>query len=515
MVKLKQLRPRCFFDISIDGKNAGRVIFELFNEKCPKTCENFKALCTGEKGIGQLTGKPLHYKNVSFHRIINNFMIQSGDFSQNNGKGGESIFGGTFKDESFDFKHERPFLLSMANRGPNTNGSQFFITLVPTPHLDGVHVVFGHVIAGQDVVMKIAQQSVDKQSRPIVPVCISNCGELVPQIKPKEKTLSVDKQSHKKRRKHSDESDTSGDSDKKDKKQTTNPVEKNPDNTEIEQNENSISLFNPKYSVRIDPEEIPEIPQNRFLHRGIRQSPSILDDAITNKEKEDSNKNRSQSSNYRNDRSYGRRIIYTSSGRKIKGRGSIRYRTPSPDDNGRYSRKSSRQWRRSETPPYWRAEQAKLRPWKQIMSAKNNSKEQRHSNDNSRRRSSRSRSYERRDRRHHHYHHHENRNDDDNNRSHRKHRSSDHHHHHHRSRSSSPAKYRDRKIDENSIQKRKFREFPSPRSSYSPEKRNSISKHKPSRKSSKEKENRHDPQSESNNNNTHRRIIDDNKRKDD
>ncbi|KAH7640787.1 peptidyl-prolyl cis-trans isomerase g isoform x1 [Dermatophagoides farinae] len=469
MVKLKQLRPRCFFDISIDGKNAGRVIFELFNEKCPKTCENFKALCTGEKGIGQLTGKPLHYKNVSFHRIINNFMIQSGDFSQNNGKGGESIFGGTFKDESFDFKHERPFLLSMANRGPNTNGSQFFITLVPTPHLDGVHVVFGHVIAGQDVVMKIAQQSVDKQSRPIVPVCISNCGELVPQIKPKEKTLSVDKQSHKKRRKHSDESDTSGDSDsdsssnssssssesdddssskEKDKKQTTNPVEKNPDNTEIEQNENSISLFNPKYSVRIDPEEIPEIPQNRFLHRGIRQSPSILDDAITNKEKEDSNKNRSQSSNYRNDRSYGRRIIYTSSGRKIKGRGSIRYRTPSPDDNGRYSRKSSRQWRRSETPPYWRAEQAKLRPWKQIIS-------------------------------------------------------------------SSPAKYRDRKIDENSIQKRKFREFPSPRSSYSPEKRNSISKHKPSRKSSKEKENRHDPQSESNNNNTHRRIIDDNKRKDD
>ena len=272
---------------------------------------------------------------------------------------------------------------------------------------------------------------------------------------------------------------------------------------------------NPKYSVRIDPEEIPEIPQNRFLHRGIRQSPSILDDAITNKEKEDSNKNRSQSSNYRNDRSYGRRIIYTSSGRKIKGRGSIRYRTPSPDDNGRYSRKSSRQWRRSETPPYWRAEQAKLRPWKQIMSAKNNSKEQRHSNDNSRRRSSRSRSYERRDHRHHHYHHHENRNDDDNNRSHRKHRSSDHHHHHHRSRSSSPTKYRDRKNDENSIQKRKFREFPSPRSSYSPEKRNSISKHKPSRKSSKEKENRHDPQSESNNNNTHRRIIDDSKRKDD
>ena len=271
---------------------------------------------------------------------------------------------------------------------------------------------------------------------------------------------------------------------------------------------------NPKYSVRIDPEEIPEIPQNRFLHRGIRQSPSILDDAITNKEKEDSNKNRSQSSNYRNDRSYGRRIIYTSSGRKIKGRGSIRYRTPSPDDNGRYSRKSLRQWRRSETPPYWRAEQAKLRPWKQIMSAKNNSKEQRHSNDKSRRRSSRSLSYERHDRRHHHYHH-ENRNDDDNNRSHRKHRSSDHHHHR-RSRSSSPAKYRDRKIDENSIQKRKFREFPSPRSSYSPEKRNSISKHKPSRKSSKEKENRHDPQSESNNNNnTHRRIIDDSKRKDD
>ncbi|EGK96689.1 AGAP002952-PB [Anopheles gambiae str. PEST] len=129
----QQEKIRCFFDVSLGGLPAGRIVFELFPAVAPKTCENFRALCTGEKGIGQKTGKPLHYKGIIFHRVVKDFMIQSGDFSNGNGTGGESIYGGTFDDEEFTLKHDRAFLLSMANRGKNTNGSQFFIghTLLP------------------------------------------------------------------------------------------------------------------------------------------------------------------------------------------------------------------------------------------------------------------------------------------------------------------------------------------------------------------------------------------------
>lgn len=124
---MKKVRPRVFFDIEVGGINLGRVIFQLYTDKCPITCENFRALCTGEKGIGKNSGKPLHYKGIIFHRVVKDFMIQGGDFTVGNGTGGESIYGGTFDDENLDGKHERPFLLSMANRGKNTNGSQFFI----------------------------------------------------------------------------------------------------------------------------------------------------------------------------------------------------------------------------------------------------------------------------------------------------------------------------------------------------------------------------------------------------
>lgn len=168
--------PRVFFDMKVGGAPAGRIVMELYANEVPKTAENFRALCTGEKGVGK-SGKPLHYKGSKFHRVIPQFMCQGGDFTRGDGTGGESIYGAKFPDEAFVRKHTSEGILSMANAGPNTNGSQFFICTVPTPWLDGKHVVFGQVVEGMEVVRAI--EKVGSQSgKTTKAVEVADCGQL-------------------------------------------------------------------------------------------------------------------------------------------------------------------------------------------------------------------------------------------------------------------------------------------------------------------------------------------------
>jgi len=173
-----------FFDIQIEDGHSGRIVFELFTKLVPKTAENFRSLCVGDKGV------PFHYKDNIFHRIIKGFMAQGGDTTNQNGTGGKSIYGEKFEDEQIWYPHTHKGVLSMANAGPDTNGSQFFICFGPTPHLNEKHTIYGRVISGWDTVEKMEANPTGAQDLPVKAIKIADCGELTGEDKLTQETAN-------------------------------------------------------------------------------------------------------------------------------------------------------------------------------------------------------------------------------------------------------------------------------------------------------------------------------------
>ncbi|XP_029979174.1 NK-tumor recognition protein isoform X2 [Sphaeramia orbicularis] len=367
-------RPQCYFDVELNREPVGRIVFQLFSDICPKTSKNFLCLCTGERGTGKITGKKLCYKGSTFHRVVKNFMVQGGDFTEGNGRGGESIYGGYFKDENFSLKHDRAFLLSMANRGKDTNGSQFFITTKMAPHLDGVHVVFGLVISGFEVIKKIEGLKTDSASRPYADVRVVDCGQLITKsandvLEGKRKRTShpadSSLNSHDLSSQFSSSVESESESDKKHKhhkhkrhakskrpkkkkreskkeKQTDVLSKQSPAGGETLEAEAEVEGEKEQSAKRekpvVRPEEIPPVPENRFLLR--RDMPSQEDkvEIIVTEESA---------------LSADQKPAVSKSGRKIKGRGTMRYHTPTRSK----SRSASVEERgSSETPPHWKEE---------------------------------------------------------------------------------------------------------------------------------------------------------------
>jgi len=175
---VEPVTQKCFLDIAIEGTPAGRIVVGLFGEVCPRTSENFRALCTGEKGISKVSGKPLHYKGIRFHRIVGRFLCQAGDITEGNGDGGESIYGPTFDDENHTLSCKGIGVIAMANSGRNTNSSQFWISTNPdNDHLSGKYVVFGRVLEGFRT-LKSIESCGSPSGKPRILATISDCGEL-------------------------------------------------------------------------------------------------------------------------------------------------------------------------------------------------------------------------------------------------------------------------------------------------------------------------------------------------
>ena len=227
--------PRCFLDVEIKGQKTGRIVVELFADTVPKTANNFRALCTGEMGRND-NGVLLHYKGSAFHRIIKDFMIQGGDITVGDGSGGSSIYGDRFDDEGFAMKHDTPYLLSMANRGSNTNGSQFFITVAATPHLDGKHVVFGRVLDGIHMVKTMESVPTDRKDRPHDSIVVVDCGELERVVRKRRDSTSSSSSSSSSS--GSDSPSDSSASPRKTKRRKTSPLKEQPKTESVKLKEN-------------------------------------------------------------------------------------------------------------------------------------------------------------------------------------------------------------------------------------------------------------------------------------